>query len=913
LAADTSAPSQRRDVGGDEVTGSHPKVRWWSPQSWQHGDRIAVGVLVALPLVLFVPLALAGHPAIVADNLLQNYPLRVLSARQIDAGHWPTWNPYSYSGTPLLAGMNAGSLFPGTLLFTFLPGIVAWITNLVVVYWCAGIGLYVLVRWLGISPRAAGFAAVTYAFGGEMVGQLVHVGVIQGQAMLPLVILCQLMVGRTVLSWQRGERTESLVRRALPASLWLAVLVGLICLTGEPRSIVDAEVIVALVACFELVVHGSSALATARGRVAYVLTVAGSVGVGLCISAVQLLPGWDFITSSERSKITYTFFGSGSMPWRWLSLLVDPGILGDNGVAHTARFFADYNLPEVTSYVGLLAVAATLAFTAQLLSRRSEAPVRTLAPFLGLVFVGLITAMGITTPLGHLFHHLPLFGKTRLQNRNLIFFDLGACVLLAWWLDAIFKGRLAQASLTGMRRLVTLAPVVLALGLGIWGAISPANLAIAVATDTTQTSQTGGARPTLIISAVLASVLLVVLCMRLDLRRLSRALLAFAIVDLAFFNLFFESGLISGLPSPFPDTSAAHEILGTHGRIAIVDPAVLSYHLDAELGFGNLDAYTQLQSVQGYGSLVAQRYSDATGARLLGTLGGCQLARGTFVQLRLEVLAVSRNALVGTPARLQRCDSMRLDDVKRYFGVLLDVARIRFAGPDVGLVRSRDTVEMIEPNGHTFAVPVRTSTNKRSVLLMRFPTDPRAAGVELRVVGGARVNSAIVYPTKGPAEPLNTSLQVGLSVQPWHLVTVQRHLSYFRTSILPPVWLVGSPHGTSHVESTNAEGGLAVAVSSPVPTTLVRSEAWLPGWVARVHVASHAGLTTLPVDPDGLVQSVRLPAGTLTVQFSYLAPFLAEGQAVTVLGLVMLLGGLALLVVLRRRHTRMRSARAPRS
>jgi hypothetical protein len=868
-------------------------------------------VLVVLPLLLFVPLALAGHPAITADNLLQNYPLRLLSARQIDAGHWPTWNPYSYSGTPLLGGMNAGSLFPGTLLFTFLPGIVAWIINLLAVYWCAGIGLYVLVRWLGIGPRAAGFAAVTFAFGGQMVGQLVHVGVIEGQAMLPLVVLCQLMLGRVLLSWQRGEGVESLLRRALPASLWLAVLIGLVCLTGEPRSIVDAEVVVGLVACFELVFHGSNALATARGRIAYVLAIAGGVGVGLCISAVQLLPGWDFITTSERSKITYPFFGQGSMPWRWLSMLVDPGVLGDNGVAHTARFFADYNLPEVTSYVGLLAVAATLAFAAQLLGRRSDAPRRTLAPFLCLVFVGLITAMGTTTPLGHLFHQLPLFGKTRLQNRNLIFFDLGACVLLAWWLDAIFKGRLAQASLRGRRRLVTLAPVVLAGGIGLWGAISPANLAVAVGTKSTPSSPAGGARPTLIISALLASSLVAVLCTRLDLRRLSRALVAFAIVDLAFFNLFFESGLIAGLPSPFPNTLQAHETLGTHGRIAIVDPAVLSYHIDASLGFGNLDAYTQLQSVQGYGSLVAAHYAAATGARLLGTLGGCQLAHGNFVQLRLEVLAVSRNALIGTPPHLPSCDSIRQDDVKRYFGVLLDIDRIRFAGPDVGLLRSGVTLRVIEANGHTFAVPVRTTTNKRSVLWATFPTTPRAAGVELVTKGGVKIYSTIVYPTTGPVEPLNTALQVGLSVQPWHLVTVQRHLSFFRSKIRPPVWLVGSPLGVAHVVSTNAEGGLDATVRSPVATTLVRSEAWLPGWVARVHVAGQPGVTTLPVDPDGLVQSVKLPAGTVTVDFSYLAPFLAEGQAVTVLGLVMLLGGLALLVVLRRRRAAVRSASVP--
>ena len=49
-----------------------------------------------------------------------------LAGALLRAGHLPLWDPYLWSGTPLLAGWNAGALYPGTFLFAFLPAPVAW-------------------------------------------------------------------------------------------------------------------------------------------------------------------------------------------------------------------------------------------------------------------------------------------------------------------------------------------------------------------------------------------------------------------------------------------------------------------------------------------------------------------------------------------------------------------------------------------------------------------------------------------------------------------------------------------------------------------------------------------------------------------------------------------------------------------
>src|SRR6202167_1600869 len=110
------------------MNAADPITRGW--RRLARGDRWALLVIVGLPVLIFSVPALLGHPALAQDNLIQNFPLRVLTGQQLDSGHLPLLNPLSDSGTPLLGGMNAGSFFPMTLIFAVLPAIFAWVLNL---------------------------------------------------------------------------------------------------------------------------------------------------------------------------------------------------------------------------------------------------------------------------------------------------------------------------------------------------------------------------------------------------------------------------------------------------------------------------------------------------------------------------------------------------------------------------------------------------------------------------------------------------------------------------------------------------------------------------------------------------------------------------------------------------------------
>src|SRR5215470_11347999 len=134
----------------------------------RRGDVVAVSVLVALAVLAFGVPSLLGRPVLPGDDMTQNYPLRVMAGREIRAGHLPLYDPYIWSGAPLLADWNAAAAYPLTWVFAVLPGIAAWTLGLVVTYALAAIAMFGFLRGLRIRTGAAFAGALTFAFGGAM-------------------------------------------------------------------------------------------------------------------------------------------------------------------------------------------------------------------------------------------------------------------------------------------------------------------------------------------------------------------------------------------------------------------------------------------------------------------------------------------------------------------------------------------------------------------------------------------------------------------------------------------------------------------------------------------------------------------------------------------------------------------------
>jgi hypothetical protein len=931
-----------------------PPARWRrvsrSVVAWARTpDGVSVAVLVVLPLLLFVIPAMAGHPAITGDNLIQNFPLRALTGLQMRQGHLPLWDPYIWSGSPLLGGLNAGSFYPFTFVFAVLPAVGAWVVNLLGVYWAGGLGMYALARQYRLRPLASLLGALTYAFGGAMSGQIVHLGVIEGMGWMPLLVLALLRLSWAVLG--TGPVKASLgaggdVAEAMPATLawrWvvlLAAVIGLEALTGEPRAMAETEIVGPLVVLW-LVLRPYGGRVPLRRRAAMVaLAVAGGAW-GALLAGAELVPGWSFIEASQRAVEGYWFFGSGSLRPSWSALMFVPDLFGGAGLFGQTRYFNNYNLTEVTGYVGLLPVAAALVLVSRSFGRRRSRLAADWGMWLAMAALGLLLSWGSFTPLGHLFHLIPLFGKTRLQSRNLEIVDFALAVLLAFWADRLLGRRGTAATGTdGWRRWLAVAPAVAAVGLCVAALAIPARLE-----ESLGTTAAGGALARSLwpwfaaeVAVAVAVAGLVLGWRRLSPRARRRAVTAVVVADLVLFTLATSTVVAPARATLEPTPAAAAAVLGTAGRFAIYDTSSANVDTASQVGQPDLNLFTELPSVQGYGSILSETYGTATGTHTLDTLDPCALERGDFSALRLSTLLAIPSSLapgvaadgavtpppaacpgVATPGTAHRRTM--------YFGwslalrgaTLVRVAHVEATGTlRVGVV------------GRTGAVrwPAETLRRTKTGWSLRFRRSQVAAGLVLEgpvravsdtsTITGTEIPSvtsastsgagAAAAPALSPPPPgrwsLDGVLQDALDTTAWRFAGSWNMYGVFvRTSVRPPVWLSAAVAG-SHVSQvrTTDWGSATDDVVATRPVTVVWSESYLSGWHATLVPAGGGPSRALHVERDGLVQSVRVPAGTWVLTFSYRPPGLTAGIAGSALALLAFAAAGAVVTVRRRRR-----------
>jgi hypothetical protein len=866
--------------------------KWWRPLD--RNDRIAIILFLIIPTVLFGGPALFGHPPIAADNLIQNYPLRVLTGQQFRTGHLPLLNPLANSTTPLLGGMNAGSFFPATLLFIFLPPLLAWVLNLIVVYVVAALGLFALLRWHNLRTLPSGIAAFVFAYSGSMMGQLVHLGVIQGFALLPWAVLAMLSMAKAVhLAGDAPWRVQ--LRAVAPGVLSLAVLWGLACLSGEPRAIAEIELLTLIVAPTIVLVHSSCQPRRWRQRLVVLVGIGVGVAWGVVIGLAQLLPGWSFIAQSQRSSISYNFFGAGSLVVRWTLMLLDQTINGGNASFHQPGFFTTYNLPEVTGYVGILALVAIFSFLSRLTRRGWRGDNRNYTVYVVIIVVGLLATWGSFTPLGHLFQHIPLFGSTRLQSRNIVLVDLGATVLLGWLLDRLFVRDLT--SLVGRRRWFNVAPAMATLALCVAMLTSGPSIARWMGATAATSVQARHEVLMLVIQILIAGTFCLLLLKMRAHQQLVKWLCVVTVVDVIVFMIFSATGFSSGIVNPMPSRATAIPVLGSNGRFALVDPSGSHSQEFQNLGSPNQNVFTGIPSVQGYGSLINSLYGDVTDTHPRFSIGACQLARGTFKQLRLVVLAISSDQLatpvtstVPHPTWCYALDSET--STERFFGKLLGVGSLTVQGENGATVSAGQvTAQLFDAKGHM--IGASTALVGAPTMTFHFAGQSLdAAGVRFVAPLGATLYSTTVAQTgTRTSYRLNNGYQQALSTTWWAMRQTMGSLTIFRANhIRASAWLGPNTPSSTILKIRNASWGDSwITVHAATSTILKRSNEWIPGWRATAVNTATGRSEALDVDRSGLIMQVTVPAGTWSVHFHYHAPFIELGLASTAAGIIALL------------------------
>ena len=126
---------------------------------------------------------------LITDPVRQQIPWRKIAIEQWKEGKIPKWNPYSLSGAPLAANIQAAVFYPLNILFFFIDFPIAWTLLLILEPLLAGIFLFIYLQHLKLDPLASLLGALAWSFSGFSVAWLTWGTMVHVALWLPLVLL----------------------------------------------------------------------------------------------------------------------------------------------------------------------------------------------------------------------------------------------------------------------------------------------------------------------------------------------------------------------------------------------------------------------------------------------------------------------------------------------------------------------------------------------------------------------------------------------------------------------------------------------------------------------------------------------------------------------------------------------------
>ncbi len=350
-------------------------------ESTARGAEVRAALLLVLVCaLLFVDVLLLGNRFFIRDLTRYYYPTKSVIREVVLGGEFPYWNRHYGGGQPMAANPEYEIFYPPQWL-VFLPDYdLGYRLHILIHLPIAAIGMYALLRSLGLRRRSAIFGGIVYGAGGVIVSTINLLPILFVIAWTPLVLL-----------FARRAMLRPNVRDVALA----AIVLGIQSFAGEPTSLVQTGLLVGAYALYR-------AWKDRRGGIRRVLMplvltlVIG--GLGMIAGAAQLLPAADHVADSARARpFEYSLVTAWSMPFARPLELVVPRLFGhiyERGTWYWGSgLYPGTGSPFFFSIYGGLLMAALLAGSLAVRPR-------------GGVFVLLLCAGSFLVALGG---HTPLF------------------------------------------------------------------------------------------------------------------------------------------------------------------------------------------------------------------------------------------------------------------------------------------------------------------------------------------------------------------------------------------------------------------------------------------------------------------------------------------------------------------------
>lgn len=347
---------------------------------------------------------------LITDPVRQQYPWRSLAISLEKKVQLPLWNPYSFSGSPLLANLQSAVFYPLNILLFIFPMPIGWSILIFLQAILASIFLYLYLKKIDIAPLAAIIGGITFAFSGFSVAWMEWNTIIQTALWLALILLSieEIFSHKQNLLWYLLF-TLSLIFSFFAGHLqtfFYLFIVSFIYLIYKTIQNVK--------------VHRYLPV---RFIICYVLFI--------FITTIQWLPAFQFINVSARDTDQSIWQNPGwFIPWQNLIQFIAPDFFGNPA---TLNYRGIWNYAEFVGYIGMFPLI--MAIFAMFFRRDKK------TFFFGsLFFLSFIFAL--PTPFAKIPFLLKIpFISTSQPTRLLFIIDFSLAVLAALGFDYFLKNK----------------------------------------------------------------------------------------------------------------------------------------------------------------------------------------------------------------------------------------------------------------------------------------------------------------------------------------------------------------------------------------------------------------------------------------------------------------------------------------
>ncbi len=390
--------------------------------------------------VIFFRQMITGAAFIGDDFIEQYFPGKTLSAVSLSKGFIPFWNPFAFSGMPFFADLQVAIFYPFNYVLSFFVSgehlsPLALQLSIILHYLMCSVFCFYIGKHFKLTNTASVIFALMFTYSSYMIIHMIHQPLIEAVIWLPIVFLMWL--------------------KFIDTGKYIFIFIGTILMTfsvlaGYPQAAFYNYLFISV---YVLIIFISKIrekdFKVVRSLIfGYLIFFILSFGM----AAFQLLPANEFVSLSNRAKITYEFAIEGSVePRFYLSFFIPKlfGVWKFNDASADLSWWPTketFMFSIANLYISIIAIV--LIAPAIMYSLKKKINTQLTWFLVGMAVFTMLFAMG-----GFFFFHqiiysiVPFFNRFRNPGHMLFIFTFCASLLTAFGMNILLQNKKAFAEI----------------------------------------------------------------------------------------------------------------------------------------------------------------------------------------------------------------------------------------------------------------------------------------------------------------------------------------------------------------------------------------------------------------------------------------------------------------------------------